>query len=78
MKLATFGPFVVSARAIRQGDSWKGMFAVGKYHGTGPLAMRVVDDTPSDLAYMTRDEAEDAAFLEGRALALVHARSARQ
>jgi hypothetical protein len=76
MNLATFGPFVVSARAVPKGGLWEGLFTVRKYDGTFTTSSCIVAETPSVLAYATQQDALEAAFHEGRAAAFGHVRPA--
>ena len=74
MKLATFGPFVVSARAIPHNESWRGLFTLHKYEGTSAKSLCLLADHPINDIYANSDAAIDAAFLEGREHAFAEAR----
>jgi len=65
MRVGTLGQFVISANAIRQGIRWIGVF---KIHQTDPSYLTTSgfsDEMHTDSTFASKEEAIDAAFVEG-------------
>jgi hypothetical protein len=70
MRIGTFGEYVVSADAIRQGTMWTGFYRVRKYDQSFLTSSAFLNETHTEDTYPTREEAENAAFRDGQDFAL--------
>jgi hypothetical protein len=70
VKVGTFGLFVVSALAVRQGTMWAGIYNIRKYDRAFLATTVMVEQTHTEGTFATKGEAEDAAFAEGESVVL--------
>ncbi len=66
MRNGTFGEYVVSADAIRQGTMWVGFYRVRRYDESFLTSSAFLNETHTESTYSTREEAENAAFRDGQ------------